>query len=170
MILHREVVDAFRTGRLSDAEVATLLAHGVARLRCGQPRLDLLVTLWALPWELLRGVVAGVGRRLAWVPLGAFAWRTRFVVGTIAVILETQEGRWPSPIVLAVFIALSYLLPRWRHAWHRHLCQVADRQAAGLGLAEPLARFLRRLPPDTDRLDLVTGTERHPVTLRLPVG
>lgn len=171
VILHREVVDAFRAGHLCDAEVAALLAHGVGRLRHGQPRLDLLVTLGTLPREFLRGVVAGVGRRLAWVPLGAFAWRTRFVVGGIAVILETRAGRWPSPIVIAVFIALSYLMPRCRHAWHRHLCQAADRHAAGLGLAEPLAWFLRRLPRDADladRLDLLTGPERHPATLRLP--
>lgn len=171
VILHREVVDAFRVGRLSDAEVAALLAHGVGRLRCGQPHLDLLVTLGTLPWELVRGVVAGVGRRLAWVPLGDFAWRTRFVVGSIAVILEAQAGRWPSPIVIAVFIALSYLLPRWRHAWRRHQCQVADRHAAELGFPEPLAWFLRRLPRDADladRLDLLTGTERHPATVRLP--
>lgn len=106
----------------------------------------MLVTLWTLPWELLRGVFAGVGCRLAWVPLGAFAWRTRFVVGSVAIVLETQAGGWPSPIVIAVFLALSYLTPRWRHAWHRHLCQVADRHAAELGLTEPLAWFLRRLP------------------------
>lgn len=172
VILHREVVDAFGAGQLGDAELAALLAHGVGRLRLGQPRLDLLVTLWTLPWELLRGVVAGVGRRLAWVPLGAFAWRTRFVVGGIAVILEAQAGRWPSPIVITVFITLSYLLPRWRHAWHRHLCQVADGYAAALGLAEPLARFLRRLPPHADladRLDLLRGAAR-PTASRLAVG
>lgn len=173
VILHREVVDAFRAGLLSDAEVTALIAHGVVRLRLGQPRLDLLVTLWTLPWELLRGVVAGVGSRLAWVPLGAFAWQSRFVVGTIAVVFETQAGRWPSPIVIAVFIALSYLMPHCRHAWHRHLCQAADRHAAELGLAEPLARFLRRLPRHadiSDRLDLLTGPDGHPATLRLPVG
>lgn len=128
-------------------EVAALLAHEVGRLQGGHPRLDLLVTLGTLPGELVLGVVVGVGRRLAWVPPGRFAWRTRFVVGSTAVVLETQAGRWPSPIVIAVFIALSYLLPRCRHAWHRRLCQAADRHAAGLGLAEALARFLRRLSP-----------------------
>lgn len=171
VILHREVVDAFRVARLGDAEVAALIAHGVGRLRCGQPRLDLLVTLWTLPWALARGVVAGVGRRLAWVPLGPFAWRTRFVVGSIAVILETQAGRWPAPIVIAVVIALSYLMPCWRHAWHRHLCQVADRHAAELGLAQPLARFLRRLPPDadlTDRLALLSVTPMTGLRLMTP--
>lgn len=161
VILHREVVDALRAGHLTDVEVAALLAHGVGRLRQGQPRVDLLVTLWTLPWEFLRGVGAGIGRRLAWIPLVPFAWQTRFVVGTIAVVLETQAGRWPSPIVIAVFIALSYLLPRSRHAWHRHLCQTADRCAAELGLAAPLARFLRRLPRDADLADRLCRRPPH---------
>lgn len=137
VILHREVVDALRAGHLTDTEVAALLAHGVGRLRHGQPRFDLLVTLWTLPWELLRGAVAGAGRCLAWIPLVPFAWQTRFVVGTIAIVLETQAGRWPSPIVIAVFITLSYLMPRARHAWHRHQYGAANRHAAELGLAEP---------------------------------
>ncbi|WP_454228158.1 hypothetical protein [Propioniciclava flava] len=45
------------------------------------------------------------------MPLGRFAWQTRFVVGAIAVVLEAQAGRWPSPIVIALFVAVSYLMP-----------------------------------------------------------
>lgn len=135
VILHREVVDAFRAGNLSDAEVAALIAHGVGRLRHGQPRLDLLVTLWTLPWDFIRGFFGGVGRQLSWVPLGRLAWETRFVVGTIAVVLESQAGRWPSPIIIACFIVLSYLMPRARRAWRRHGTLAADTEAAELGFA-----------------------------------
>ena len=163
VILHRGILDALIAGRISDAEAAALIAHGVGRLRLGQPRLDLLVTLWTLPWDFLRGLLAGIAHHLAWMPLGRLAWQTRFVVGTIAVFLEAQAGRWPSPIVIAVFVALSYLMPCGRAGWHRHLITAADHHAAQLDYAEPLAGFLRRLPRDAaldDRLDHLT----HPAT------
>ncbi len=165
VILHRGVVDALIAGRISGAEAAALIAHGVGRLRLGQPRLDLLATLWTLPWDFLRGLFAGIGQRLSWVPLGRFAWQTRFVVGTIAVVLETQGGRWPSPIVIALFLALSYLMPLQRQAWQREQREAADHHAAELGFAEPLVRFLRRLPRDADledRLDPLVAPTRHP--------
>ncbi|SMO41370.1 hypothetical protein [Propioniciclava tarda] len=165
VILHRGIVDALIAGRISDAEAAALIAHGVGRLRLGQPRLDLLATLWTLPWDFLRGLFAGIGQRLSWVPLGRFAWQTRFVVGTIAVVLETQAGRWPSPIVIALFLALSYLMPLQRQAWQREQREAADHHAAELGFAEPLVRFLRRLPRDADlegRLDPLVAPTRHP--------
>lgn len=165
VILHRGVVDALIAGRISGAEAAALISHGVGRLRLGQPRLDLLATLWTLPWDFLRGLFAGIGQRLSWVPLGRFAWQTRFVVGTIAVVLETQGGRWPSPIVIALFLALSYLMPLQRQAWQREQREAADHHAAELGFAEPLVRFLRRLPRDADledRLDPLVAPTRHP--------
>lgn len=169
VILHREVLDAQRAGSVTDAQVATLIAHGIGRLQLGHPRLDLLVALWTLPWDFLRGMIAGVGRRLTWVPLVQFAWRTRLLVGTIAVVLEAQAGRWPSPIVIAVFITLSYLMPRCRHAWHQSRCQTADRCAAQLGLAEPLARFVRRLHPRRGPRQPPRPHHRHGATHRYPM-
>jgi hypothetical protein len=130
VILHPGVLDAHRAGRITDAEVTALIAHGVGLLRLGQPCVDLLVTLWTLPWDFIRGLVVGLGRQLAWVPLGRFAWQTRFVVGAIAVVLEAQAGRWPSPIVIALFVAVSYLMPRARAGWQRHLTVTADCLAA----------------------------------------
>ena len=133
VILHPGVLDAHRAGRITDAEVAALIAHGVGRLRLGQPRFDLLVTLWTLPWDFIRGLFAGIAHHLAWVPLGRFAWQTRFVVGTIAVVLEAEAGRWPSPIVIAGFLALSYLMPRLRQAWQHQEREAGDGCAATLG-------------------------------------
>ncbi len=135
VILHRDVMDAHRAGRVTDAEVAALIAHGIGRLCLGRPRFDLLVKLWTLPWDFIRGFFAGVGRVLSWVPLGRLAWQTRFVVGTIAVVLEAHAGRWPSPIIIACFIGLSYLMPRARRAWQRHVTLAADTEAAELGCA-----------------------------------
>lgn len=161
VILHPEVVDAHRAGRITEAEVAALLAHGVGRLRLGQPRLDLLVVLWTLPWDFLRGLVLAVGYHLAWVPLGRLAWQTRFVVGALAVVLEAHAGRWPSPIIITVFIGLSYVMPRTRHAWHRHVTVTADRQTAELGFAWPLTQFLHRLH-QADQI--VTDSTYSPLT------
>lgn len=75
---------------------------------------------------MIRGLAHAIGRRLVGIPLVPFAWRTRIVVGTIAVVLELQAGRWPSPIVIAVFVALSYLMPYCRSAWERRLCGASD--------------------------------------------
>lgn len=63
-----------------------------------------------------------------------FAWRTRLVVGSIAVVLEAQAGRWPSPIVIAVFIALSYLMPWSRREWRRYAETVQYRCTARRGV------------------------------------
>ena len=119
VLLRLDVVDAYCANRVTAREVAGLIAHGIGRLRHGQPRFDQLCTVWTIPWDLIRGVPFAIGRRLAWIPLVQFAWRIRLVVGTMAVILETQAGRWPSPIVIAGFIALSYLLPCCRRAYER---------------------------------------------------
>ena len=117
--------------------VAALISEDIGRLRHGHTRFDLLWAFWTIPWDFIRGIAYAIGRRLSWIPLVQLAWRTRIIVGTIAVVHEIQAGRWPSPIVIAWFIALSYLMPRWRHAWHRHLCEAADRHAAHFGLAMP---------------------------------
>ncbi len=130
VVLHQDVLDAHQAGRLTDAEIAGLIAHGVGLIRVGQPRLDLLIALWTMPWELLRGLISRIGQHLAWIPLVQFAWQTRFVVGTIAVILEAQAGHWPLPIVIAAFITISYLMPKARQAWHHHINTAAAGQAS----------------------------------------
>ena len=39
----------------------------------------------------------------------------------LAVVLETQAGRWPSAMVIGIVLVLSYLMPRWQHSWARDL-------------------------------------------------
>lgn len=137
LLLSREVVDAYCANLINAHAVAALVTEGIGRLHHGHTRFDLLWTFWTIPWDFIRGIAHEIGRRLAWIPLVQLAWRTRAVVGTIAVVLEAQAGRWPSPIVIGVFIALSYLMPRTRIAWHRHLTVAVERQAAGFGFAGP---------------------------------
>ncbi len=117
VLLRRDVVDAYCANDITAHQVAALITQGIGRLRHGHTRFDLLWTVWTIPWDFIRGLAHGIGRRLAWIPLVQFAWRTRIVVGTIAVVLEAQAGRWPSPIIIAAFIALSYLLPQLRQSW-----------------------------------------------------
>ena len=116
---------AYCANEINAHQVAALIAQGIGRLRHGHVRFDLLWTVWTIPWDFIRGVTHTIGRRLALIPLVQFAWRTRFVVGTLAVVLEAQAGRWPSPVVIAAFIALSYLMPACHEAWGRQLTEAA---------------------------------------------
>ena len=139
ILLAQEVVDAYLPGRMTDREVAALIVHGIGRLRWGRTRFDLAGLLWTVPWDLIRGLVVGTGRLLAWVPLGRFAWQTRIIVGAIAVVLETQAGRWPSSLTIAAFIALTYLIPHWDRAWERHIAQQVNRFTSEHGFRDDAA-------------------------------
>jgi hypothetical protein len=123
ILVAQEVLDSYLAGRMTDREVAALIVHGIGRLRWGRTRFDLAGLLWTVPWDLICGLVVGTGRLLAWVPLGRFAWHTRVMVGAIAVVLETQARHRPSALIIAAFIALTYLIPHWGRAWERHVAQ-----------------------------------------------
>lgn len=125
-VLLRKDVAAYCTNQITAHQVAALIAQGIGRLRHGHTRFDLLWTFWTIPWDLIRGLARRIGRRVAWIPLVQFAWRIRIVVGTIAVILETQAGRWPLAIIIGAFIALSYVVPRSRSAWDYYLTATTD--------------------------------------------
>lgn len=133
ILLAQEGVDAFLTRRMTDSDMAALIVHGIGRLRWGRTRFDLAGTLWTVPSDLICGLVVGTGRLLAWVPLGRFAWQTRVIVGAIAVVLETQAGRWSSALIVVAFIALTYLIPHWDRAWQRHLAQQANHYTSERG-------------------------------------
>ena len=111
VLLRKDVVAAYCTNQVAAHQVAAMIAQGFGCLRHGHTRFDLLWTFWTIPWDLVRGLAHAIGRRLAWLPLVQFAWRIRIVVGTIAVILEAQAGRWPSAIFFIAFMALSYVMP-----------------------------------------------------------
>lgn len=121
VLLRKDVVAAYCTNQITAHAVAALIDQGIGRLRHGHTRFDLLWTFWTIPWDFVRGLAHAIGRRLAWIPLVQLAWHTRIVVGTIAVILEAQAGRWPSAIIIGAFIALSYVVPRSRSAWDEYV-------------------------------------------------
>lgn len=130
LLLSREVVDAYCSNQINAHAVAALITEGIGRLAHGHTRFDLLWTFWTIPWDFIRGIAHTIGRRLTLIPLLQFAWRTRAIVGSIAVVLEAQAERWPSPVIIGVFITLSYLMPYCRAAWERRLTQAGDRYVA----------------------------------------
>lgn len=92
LLLRRDIVAAYCANDLTAHHVAAILAEGVGRLHHGHTRFDLLWTVWTIPWDIIRGLARAIGRRLVWIPLIQFAWRTRLFVGVIAVVLEAQAG------------------------------------------------------------------------------
>ncbi len=121
ILLHQNVLDAYRTHQITAQDVAKHLTQGIRRLERGYVRYDLLWAVWTSPWDVIRTIAAGVGRRLAWIPLVEFAWRIRFIVFIIAMASEAVEHHWPTAITLAAFLALSYLMPKARRNWNNWL-------------------------------------------------
>lgn len=152
LLMRRDIVDAYVANGINAHQMAALIAQGIGRLRSGHTRFDLLWAVWTIPWDIIRGLARAIGRRLAWIPLGPFAWRIRFVVGTIAVVLETQAGRWPSPILIAGCIGLSYLMPSCRAAWELEL--------AALMSLPPGDEVRSRSRDDTLRSEDLAGTAK----------
>jgi hypothetical protein len=88
------------------------------------------------------------------------AGRIRFVVTTIAVVQSVAEGRIAAGVVVAVFIALTYLTPWWQRQWDIRSQVATDRFVADHGFGDALGRFLRRCPPERrtlQRIHRLTG-------------
>ena len=134
LLLRRDIVDAYVANGINAHQMAALIAQGIGRLRSGHTRFDLLWAVWTIPWDLIRGLARAIGHRLVWIPLVHFAWRTRLFVGVIAVMLEAQAGRWPSLLVIAVFLAMSYAMPYLRRAWDRWLKEAEQSNLVGLAV------------------------------------
>src|ERR1035437_535780 len=95
-----------------------------------------------------------------------FAWRIRLVVTSVAVVQYVTEGSSASAVIVAVFIALTYLTPRWRRQWEMRSQDDSDRFVADHELRDGLARFLRRCPPELrtlERIYRLTGPVVRPL-------
>jgi hypothetical protein len=148
-------VQACQLGRLPADQGAAVIAAAVGRIRLGQTRYDAAVAFWTIPWQLLRAAALPIAESVALFPLTAFAWQVRFVVTTIAVVQSVAEDRIASGVIVAVFIALTYLTPWWQRRWDRRSQDAADRFVADHELGDALGRFLRRCPPTSRTLERI---------------
>jgi len=142
-----------------------VIAAAVGRIRLGQTRFDIAVEFWTIPWQLVRAICLAIAKTVSLFPLTRFAWRIRFVVATVAVAQSLPDGRIAGGGVVAVFIALTYLAPRWQHQWDIRSQEDSDQFVADHELGEALGRFLRRCPCEPsalDRLHRLTGPVVRP--------
>ena len=151
---------ACQLGQLRADQAAGVIAAEVGRIRLGQTRFDVVVEFWTIPWQLVRAVCLAIAKTVDLFPLTRFAWRIRFVVAAVAVAQSVADGRIAAGVVVAVFIALTYLAPRWQRQWDIRCQDDADRFVAAHGLGDALGRFLRRRPPrrrTLERIHHLTG-------------
>ncbi len=146
VVLSTGLIDAVIDGRISQEQVAALVAHPAGLVRAGWFRHDLALVFCSLPWLVMRGVARALAASLGRLPLTTAAWRLRPVVVTIAVVQALQQGLpWLAGMLLTLG-ALSYLLPVWERQWESRVLRAGDQAVADAGLAAPWAALLRRQP------------------------
>jgi Zn-dependent protease with chaperone function len=165
VVVSTGLLQAAQLGQLPADQAAGVIAAAVARIRLGQTRFDVAVEFWTIPWQLVRAVCVAVEKSVGLFPLTRFAWRIRFVVAAVAVAQSLPDGRIAGGVVVAVFIALTYLAPRWRRHCDTHSQDDSDRFVADHDLGESLGQFLRRCPPEPrtlTRIQRLTGPVVRP--------
>ncbi len=165
VVVSAGLLQAAQLGQLPANQAAGVIATAVGRIRLGQTRFDVAVQFWTLPWQLLRAVALAMAKTVGLFPLTRFAWRIRFVVAAVAVAQSVADGRIAAGVVVAVFIALTYLAPRWQRQWDIRSQDDSDRFVADHELGDPLGRFLRRCPPEPrtlERIHHLTGPVVRP--------
>jgi hypothetical protein len=165
VVVSAGLLRAAQMGQLPADQTAGVIAAAVGRIRLGQTRFDVAVEFWTIPWQLVRRVCLAIAEMVSLLPLAQFAWRIRLVVATVAAAQSVADGRIAAGVVVAVFIALTYLAPRWQRQWDRRSHDDSDRFVADHELGDALGRFLRRCPPEPrtlERIHRLTGPVVRP--------
>src|SRR5665647_629092 len=165
VVVSAGLLQAAQMGELPADQAADVIAAAVGRIRLGQNRCDVAVEFWTIPWQLVRAVALAIAKTVGWFPLTRFAWRIRFVVAAAAVAQSATDGRIAAGVVVALFIALTYLAPRWQCQWDVRSQDDSDRFVAEHGFGDALGRFLRRCPPGPrtlERIHRLTGPVTRP--------
>ncbi len=134
-------------GTLRPEATAALLAHAIARIRLGQTRFDAAAEFWLLPWRVLEQIVRAVAGPISRFPLTRFAWRIRGIVGLVALVEASSQGRAWLGVLAAAVVALSYLVPWCELRASRAAELEADAVVVHAGLGPQLAAFLTRGRP-----------------------
>jgi hypothetical protein len=165
VVVSAGLLHAAQMGQLPADQAAGVIAAAVGRIRLGQTRFDVAVEFWTIPWQLVRALCLAIAQTVSWFPLAQFAWRIRFVVATVAAAQSVVDGRTAAGVVVALFIALTYLAPRWQRRWDTRSQDDSDKFVADHHLGEALGRFLRRCPPEPrtlERIHRLTGPAVRP--------
>jgi len=165
VVVSAGLVQAVQLGQLPADQAASVIAAAVGRIRLGQTRFDVAMEFWTIPWQLARAVCLVIAKSVGLFPLTRYAWRIRFVVAAIAMAQSVANGRIADGLVVAAFIALTYLAPRWQRQWDMRSQDESDRFVADHGLGDALGRFLRRCPPGPrtlERIHRLTGPVVRP--------
>jgi hypothetical protein len=160
VVVSAGLLKAAQLGQLPADQAAGVIAAAVGRIRLGQSRFDVAVEFWTISWQLVRAVCLAIAKMVSLLPLAQFAWRIRFVVATVAAAQSVADGRIAAGVVVAAFIALTYLAPGWQRNWGMRSQNDSDRFVADHELGDALARFLRRCPPEPrtlERIHRLTG-------------
>jgi hypothetical protein len=154
VVVSAGLLQAAQLGQLPADQAAGVLAAAVGRIRLGQTRFDIAFEFWTIPWQLVRAVCLAIAKTVGF-PLTRFAWRIRFVVGAVAVAQSVADGRIAGGVLVAMFIALTYLAPRWQRQWNVRSQDESDRFVADHGLGDSLGKFLRRCPHEPRTLERI---------------
>ena len=76
-------------------------------------------------------------------------------MAAVAVAQSTTHGRIAAGVVVALFIALTYLAPRWQCQWDVRSQHDSDRFVAEHGFGDALCQFLRRCPHERRTLERI---------------
>ena len=155
VVVSAGLVQAVQQGHLPADQAAGVIAAAVGRIRLGQTRFDVAVEFWTIPWHLVRAVALAIAKTVGLFPLTRMAWRIRFVVAAVAVAQSVADGRIAAGAVVAAFIVLTYLAPRWQSQWDMRSQDDSDRFVADHELGDALGQFLRRCPPEPRTLERI---------------
>ncbi len=155
VVVSAGLLQAAQLGELPADQAAGVIAGAVGRIRLGQTRFDVAVEFWTVPWQLVHALCLAIAKPVGLFPLTQFAWRIRFVMATVAVAQSVADGRIAAGAVVSIFIALTYLAPRWQRRWDIRSQDDSDRFVAAHKLGDALGRFLCRCPPEPRTLERI---------------
>jgi hypothetical protein len=155
VVVSSGLLQAAQLGQLPADQAAGVIAAAIGRIRLGQTRFDVAVEFWTIPWQLMRAVCLVIAKTVGLFALTQFAWRIRFVVGAVAVAQSVADGRIATGVVVALFIDLTYLGPRWQRQWDIRSQDGSDRFVTDHELGDALGQFLRRCPPEPRTLERI---------------
>ena len=158
------LVEAVFRRRLGVEDAVALIAHTIGWLRAQPTRGAVAVAAWTLPWRALSRLISRVGAAARWVPLVGFAWRLRFVVGTVAVVQSAVEGRTMSAVLVALFLTATYTTPAARRKRGLRLQVAADSYVTSRGLGLALLGATYRVGAPTPDLERMTRLQAGPTS------